>query len=416
MTLDLVKVAEQLSELISRARRERELGRERRERALELLAKAAKNPAGFDWRVLTAQTSWPLARTFKDRPEPLDAAFSPPDPPAAYAALAVDGSSIDVDRHLPVDCYVLNFGWMELRYGVSAAAVADTEVDLQPTGAELALTDTDDPSRESAVTGAVLSVVRSVRELALLSELAEARSVAGEPLLALVDGNLALWNLDNRDVPRSVAKELKEGELGIIVALDRLRDLAEEGRVVFSGFVSRTGAANLANSLRLQACPMLPQVNCRSCPGKAEGVRPCDEAGLASDGELMIELLAPWQRSAVFEPYRAPHGQTAEAWYEEAGHRIVFFYLRAEDEIARVELPAWMAADPDRLGLLHALLVHQACEGDGYPVALREAHEQAVISTGDRLNFAALLERECEHTGIPWLTSAKAASKRIRTI
>jgi hypothetical protein len=199
-------------------------------------------------------------------------------------------------------------------------------------------------------------------------------------------------------------------------ALNRLQALAKSRRLVFSGYVSHTAAANLVNSLRLLACPLEEKVACRHCPGKETGTRPCDEAGLAYDRDLMLEVLRPWERSAVFRSHRSRHARTAERWYEEEGHEIAYFYLRAGDEIARVELPVWVAADAQKLGLLHSLLVAQLKAGAGYPLALQEAHEQAVISTGDRRSFEALIARECELQGIAWLPSAKERSKRARAI
>jgi len=416
LTLDLVKVAARLPELVERAREERGQSAARLAQALTLLRRAADDPAWFERRMLSAKTSWTLALPFAPDGGRLDRGVPAPEPPAAYAALAVDGSSIDVDRHLPVDCFVLNFGWMLIQYGDGPDAIPDSDVDVQPTGGEIVLRDAQDPSRESAILGAVLGVVRGVRELAKLAELAEYYCPSDRPLLALVDGNLALWNLDKRDLPPSIAEQLKTGEHGTLQALDRLQALVEAGRAVFSGYVSQTRAGNVVHSLRLLACPLGERVVCASCPGRETGERPCDAAGLPHDAELMRHLLEPWQRSAVFKPYRSPHAQTAEKWYEEAGHEIAFFYLRAGDEIARVELPVWMAEEKGRLDLLHALLVHQAQSGANYPVALQEAHEQAVISTTDRAAFSALIARECELYGIPWLTSSKALSKRVRAI
>ena len=413
MTLDLVKIAGRLPELVERARRERAAAEDRAGRALDLLRRAAARPDEFERRIRGAETSWTLALPHSGR---MDRGVAPPPPPLNYAALAVDGSSIDVDRNLPISCYVLNFGWMRIQYGADAAAHANTDVELEPTGEELYLRDADDPSRESAIAGAVLGVVRGVRELAKLAELAEQLCPSDRPLLALVDGNLALWNLDKRDIPARIAEELKTGPRGALQALNRLRTLTEAGRVVFSGYVSHTGAGNLAHSLRLLACPAEPRVVCRACPGRAANLRPCDEAGLADDAELMRLVLDPWERSAVFKAHSSRQAPVVETWYEEEGHEIVFFYLNAGGEIARVELPVWMAEDPVRLDLLHALLVQQARQGGQYPVALQEAHEQAVISTGDRASFTALIARECELSGIPWLISSKALSKQTRVI
>jgi len=153
VTLDLVKVAEKLPALVERAQRERKDYGLHRKRALAQLRSSADQPEEFAALVQNADTSWQLAIPFVGRP---DTGYDPPDPPDSFSVLAVDGSSIDVDRHLPVDCYVMNFGWMAIHYGAEPGAESGTEVDLQPTGEELFLRDNQDPSRESAIAGPVL--------------------------------------------------------------------------------------------------------------------------------------------------------------------------------------------------------------------------------------------------------------------
>src|SRR5262249_28820775 len=149
-------------------------------------------------------------------------------------------------------------------------------IELEPTASDVLFRDSNDPSRESAVTGALLSVVRSVRELATLADLAEQYAEPDRPLFALVDGNLALWNIDKPGLPPYLAEDLKHGPRGIVEALNRLRVLADARRVVFAGYVSGTAAANVVHSLRVLACPSQPRVECKACPGKATGTRPCD--------------------------------------------------------------------------------------------------------------------------------------------
>ena len=81
-------------------------------------------------------------------------------------------------------------------------------------------------------------------------------------------------------------------------------------------------------------------------------------------------------------------------------------------EIARVEVPDWLAEDPELSALSHAMLVKQCQLGFGYPVAVPEAHEQAVISGHDRAEFRRLPIMPLEQRGLPTLESAKATSKR----
>ena len=47
----------------------------------------------------------------------------PPKPPSDFCVAAVDGSHIDVDRHLPVRCCLINIGSCVLTYGCTPNAV-----------------------------------------------------------------------------------------------------------------------------------------------------------------------------------------------------------------------------------------------------------------------------------------------------
>ena len=98
-----------------------------------------------------------------------------------------------------------------------------------------------------------------------------------------------------------------------------------------------------------------------------------------------------------------------------ADSQVVFFYLRTGGDIARVELPQW-AATPARVARLHATLVDQCARCDGYPRALQEAHEQAVISGADRQQFARLLETEAARQRVFPPSNGKQSSKRRRAV
>jgi NurA-like 5'-3' nuclease len=97
-------------------------------------------------------------------------------------------------------------------------------------------------------------------------------------------------------------------------------------------------------------------------------------------------------------------------------HEIHFFYLRLDDEIARVEVPRWVARDPELVGLAHALIIDQCNRGQGYPVALSEAHEQAVVTTADRNNFWQLVESGLVAEHLPTPGTGKSRSKRMRWV
>ena len=128
------------------------------------------------------------------------------------------------------------------------------------------------------------------------------------------------------------------------------------------------------------------------------------------DRELFINLLAQGERSALFISPSKIVGRHYGA------HHIYFFYLRVDDEIARIEVPRWVAMDENLLNLTHTLVLEQCQRGHGYPVALSEAHEKAVVTNADKEQFWQLVESSLVDEKLPGLSSAKSRSKRTRWI
>jgi hypothetical protein len=408
MTLDFQRLAAQLDGLGPDLRSQAEEARVRLVAAVDAAHAWAQRPDDLRRRLAEASTSWRLAEPLS---EPLDAAFDAPPLPAAYIALATDGSHIDVERHNPLPCYLLNLGWARIRYGRSPDAELSNQPELAYGDDRLVLADQADASREDILRGDLLAARRSVREVEVLADLA-ARSDPELPTLALVDGTFLLWGLAQERITAAVKRYLLDE--GIIAALDRLQALAKERPVFPAGYVSRPDRSEVVHSLRVAVCP-LPRVDCKACPRLSDDSRPCDAVGVSSDRRLFAALLAPGQRSAVF--LRQPKAGSIEAQYYGA-HRLAVFYLRtppgAADEIACVEMPLWLAQDGERVALLHSLLLDQCRRNLGYPLALMEAHEQAVITGPERESFRLLMEAQVAGQGLAAGTSAKAMSKRGR--
>ena len=118
----------------------------------------------------------------------------PAAPPGDWTAASVDGSHIDVDRHLPVACYLVNLGGCLLTYGSRADARFFSRPRISASQDELFLRNPQRASEEEAVTGNLLGLYRTVRELAALLELVR-ECPPDLPVLALVDGTLVLWGL-----------------------------------------------------------------------------------------------------------------------------------------------------------------------------------------------------------------------------
>ena len=75
-------------------------------------------------------------------------------------------------------------------------------------------------------------------------------------------------------------------------------------------------------------------------------------------------------------------------------------------------MPDWLAQDPELLAVSHAMLARQCQLGLGFPVAISEAHEQAVITGHDREEFRRPTLLLLEQRGLPTSGSSKSFSKR----
>ena len=159
----------------------------------------------------------------------------------------------------------------------------------------------------------------------------------------------------------------------------------------------------------MQVCPY-EIADCEYHCGKlTNGQRPCDKSvGGLRDRDVFAEILEPGERSGLF----SSSSPLVSKYYQ--GHDVNFFYVNAGEEIGRVEVPSWIAEDEAMLGLTHSLIIDQCRKGPGYPTTLMEAHEQAVVTTGDRRYFVELIENALQDQRMPVYTSEKNRSKRLR--
>ena len=315
------------------------------------------------------------------------AAFDPPER-GPVTVVAADGSSIEPDRFAPVQCYVINSGYVVLPYGVPAVEPRlAAQAVLGPELSSPAGSGRDDGGEETSARGWGVSLRRDVHELEV-GVWAALPAVESGPVVLLYDGTLLPWDLDSPEVAAPIRADLQQRTNR---ALDDVRNVGSA--ISLGAYVSGSRARDLVTSLAA-----LAPTNARRWPD--------------ADSQLMYRLLAPSQRSAVFEARSKRRDRIEEQF---SSHQVCFFYLRVGDDVARVELPHWATA-ADMLGRLHATLVDQCERCGGYPRALQEAHEQAVISAGDRLQFSLLLERAAARQGLQPRSNSKQMSKRRRAL
>jgi hypothetical protein len=394
MSLDLTELASQVTAMVAAIGD----GRADREKRLATALATLTGPidlGALKKKVEAARTSWLVAGLV----DGLAGHFPPPPTPPDFTVIASDGSHIEVDRHRNTRCFLINIGAVAIDYGSRPDARLDSYPRLYSDDKDLVIA-APGGWREQVVEGNILGVKRSVEECRRLAELA-AGLPEGRDCLALLDGTLILWGLEA--YPDFVTDVLlHNGLLKCLDALKKCRHLA------LASYISFPRSTDVVNVLRVAICPS-DTPNCdRDCPPGKE--RRCEAVAGVRDRDLFMDLLGEGERSALFI---SPSKVVAEHYGE---HRVHFFYLRAGDEIARIEVPQWVAENRELLNLTHALVLDQCRRGHGYPVVLSEAHELAVVTGADRENFWGLVESSLVEAHLPGAASAKSLSKRTRWI
>ncbi len=391
MPLDLLELStqvRQMGELLA----ERRADEQRRLRLLdEMLAENCDR-----WEELAE-----LAETVQERVAvptgPLDERIPPPERPAAYTAMATDGAEIDPDRHGGSgDFYLINVGRVRIPYGQPEREVELRSVSsLGYTEEDLFIVDPRDPRRQVPMRDRHLDAQRAVEELRALADLADGESDLESPAIALVDGTLLFSVLEER--PRDFLRSRFYSDF--VHQLERLR----RARIPVAAYASRTRGLDLVHLFRA-ICGSTPLV-CSIC----NGAHACALRGL-NDAHLLGRGMARWDRSGLFRVRSNVH----DPYY--GIHRVYFFLLNTGDEIARIEIPEWVARDQAQLGVLHAMLVDQCLKGFGYPAVLARADDRAVISLGDRGVLDTLVQQELARRGVVARPSAKLSRKQVRTV
>ena len=400
MTLRLDQVYAQVASMSAALTTTRDEQARRLERAVSEWGSAWHDTDRVRGKVEAAKTSWLLAR-------PLEPPGNHADPDlqlAGWRVLATDGSQIEVSRHEIASCYLVNVGEVTLDYGDAPGARLASEPSLYFDPSDLYPIYGDE---ERAADGAVVGAVRDTQEFHRLAEMAAA---ADRPAVALVDGTLILWRDESN--PRGLANlapdDVKRRRLD---AMLELFEAGERAGVPVVGYVSSPGGSDVANALKVLICPEHP-VDCDRCPFTPKDKRPtqvddkpCDAVLRVTDATMFRRLLSAGERSPLFwsgAPVLEAYGR----------HRVAFCYLDAGAEIARLEVPAYVAEDPALMRLAHWVALDQSRRGRGYPVALAEAHEQAIVRWADREAFFRLVAQRFVREGHRVVLSAKQLRKR----
>jgi hypothetical protein len=400
MSLDFNQVAAQIEGMAAGLKAEQEEKEGHLSHALDVLRLKSGDLDSLRKRVESSKTTWLVAGVGNEligRHKPISC---PPD----FAVIAVDGSHIDVDRHSAARCCLINIGSVVLRYGQNPDAMLRSQPVLYASEQELTIPDPLSNS-EQPLERELLGIKRTVAECQALAELCE-ELPPDLPALALLDGSLILFRLAGQ--PDYVSRELLEN--GYLKALNRIKDISKKKKLALASYISFPRSTEVVNALRVAICPYDPPDCDRNCPRSVlASKRDCEAVAGVQDSSVFSRILEPGERSATF----ISRSSVVQRHYRE--NEVRFFYLRGDEEIARVEFPRWVE-ERGLLDLVQTLVLDQCRRGQGYPVALSESHEQAVVTGADREQFQYLVEVALSEKRLPTTTSAKSRSKRTRWI
>ncbi|MGQ9848901.1 MAG: DNA double-strand break repair nuclease NurA [Aggregatilineaceae bacterium] len=333
--------------------------------------------------------------------EPADRAYPLPALPSRATILAVDGSQVYPNAHAAALYYLINVGVFIYYHGGDHLPNPLTEPHLVYT---------DDMLHDEnghLITNAAVNARRTVQELATLARVIRDQPHNEGPLLALMDGPLLFWA--GKDVPDS--KQLQAEYLGWLVYLHDLHanDASQRERqpICLVGYVDRPSSAFLIGLLHLMS---LAPDEVREATLKTNG----DLEGL-TDQPLLFKLLKPGERSALLVQ-QSP--QNKRYHDEDPKYEIACFYLNVSASppyhLARVEVPMWVAREPELVNAVHALIYDQCQLMWRYPYALTRADELAVVRNHERAQLNDLIEIELRRHQQTVAQSEKLESKVVR--
>jgi len=291
-----------------------------------------------------------------------------------YCVASVDGSQVFPDRHHGTMCSLINVGSVILSYGLARKGAELSNEPFVYTGTE----------NKTSLTGEeLITCRRQEHELKSAVELGVRLSKELDPhssRFVFNDGSLIFWHLEAQD---HVKRDLfLPRYLGYLQKLYELR-------VPCVGYISLPHSRELVGLLRLATHDVDGTLFAHTLDSTIAGF-----------------FLEPYERTTVFES----HASICAAYPMHL--KPYFLYVHVRDEIARLELPAWVALDDRLVEMITKIVVDQVKKGYGYPVALAEAHEQAVVKGPDREIFYHLIAKLGIEQRRRTSVSLKSAKKR----
>jgi hypothetical protein len=370
MPVNYQEIQRQVREFSSaRIQRQQRLENLRNE-MLSKLGEYGRDPEAVIRKIEGALRHNPALRCAVPDNEPIDSHFPLPELPSETLILAADGSQINPSRHDQVKFGLVNVGIIRLILGGRLAPTSKILSHL--------LRHEEMYSSDGLITESKVAFLRDLAERQILAQMALEEH---QPVMTITDGPLELY---------SERGGTQESDQLIDDYIQALSSLAASGAST-AGYIDKPESelvgrlleiANLATDALAQAGKNRPYLE-------------------INDESLFVDILTtPGDRSAVF----AIQSLFAKKFRDELS--LHFFYLnvgrKGHPWLARVEIPAWVAHNPQMLDGLHAVLVAQTeiLGTHPYPYVLHRAHEVALVTLPEKEQIEQMVIAEYRRQGM----------------
>ncbi len=301
-----------------------------------------------------------------------------------HVTIATDGSQINPSAHEISGSFLINIGLVSIPYFAkdipvnltSEPTIYNSQDDINPRTANENIPEED-----------LISYERTLKEIEELVKLAKLYKSYNLPVIVLLDGTLIHWHIE------------KFSSYFIENFIKRFSDAMHELKslnIPVASFLSNSRSNDLINMLRIYKCPY-ETVDCKKHCGSLDSrnlpCNPCQDYVPVMDRKLIEkyflgENAKPGSRTILFKS----NSKILNYYHDDL--KVLFFYINTGTEIARVEIPAFVADNAELLDLTHNVVSLQCKVGFGYPVTLSEAHLQAVVTKADRQIFYDLIKEQ----------------------
>ncbi|MCL4361094.1 DNA double-strand break repair nuclease NurA [Candidatus Dependentiae bacterium] len=284
---------------------------------------------------------------------------------SSYKIISTDGSQIYPDRHQGIGCFLINIGTVELTYSKDSSSVyldSDPSIHFSPDILEQEM----------------VNCMRSQKEL----EVGYERILGSEQkdILFLIDGSIISWHLESQN---SKHVEYLEKFLATLEQFYKNNSL-------FAGYISLPQNKEIINILR-----------------RADESKKIE---YLVDADIVNFFLKPFYITQFF----VSNSPICKVYPEHL--KPYFAYFNVGSEIVRIELPQFIVNDEAKLNFCISAILDQTIKGYGYPVALAEAHEQAVVKNFERDFFYQTLHKIAFNKNQKILNSQKSLKKKLAAI